>query len=57
MTEGPFAAGMVMTLHFLIQIALKVQVLLRSYREPALRIAWVVVILCPASIGTLCEDP
>jgi len=45
MTEGPFTAGMVMTLHVLVQIALIVRVLLRPHREPASRIAWVVVIM------------
>jgi len=34
-----------MTLHLLVQIALIVRVLLRPHREPASRIAWVVVIM------------
>jgi len=45
MTEGPITAGMVMTLHVLVQIALIVRVLLRPHREPASRIAWIVVIM------------
>ncbi len=53
MTEGPFAAGMVMTLHFSIQIALMVRVLLRPHREPASRIAWIVVIMALPVAGIL----
>jgi cardiolipin synthase len=45
MSEGQFTTGLVMTLHVLVQIALIVRVLLRSHREPASRIAWVVVII------------
>jgi cardiolipin synthase A/B len=45
MIEGPFTAGMLLTLHVLVQIALILRVLLRPHREPASRIAWVVVIM------------
>ena len=53
MTEGPFAAGMVMTLHRIVQIALAARVLLRPHREPAARIAWTVVILVFPVLGIL----
>jgi cardiolipin synthase len=42
---SPIIAPMFLTLHILIQITLIVRVLLRPHREPASRIAWVVVII------------
>ncbi len=40
-------------LHILIQIALIVRVLLRPHREPASRIAWIVVIIAVPVVGIL----
>lgn len=42
---------MLITLHILIQIGLIVRVLLRSHRDPASRIAWIVVILALPVVG------
>ncbi len=53
MSEGPFTGAMFQTLHVLIQIALIVRVLLRPHREPASRIAWVVVITALPVLGIL----
>jgi cardiolipin synthase len=44
---------MFVILHVLIQIALIVRVLLRSHREPASRIAWIVVIIAVPVVGIL----
>ena len=41
------------TLHTLIQIALVARVLLRPHREPAARIAWIVVIIAVPLVGIL----
>ena len=41
------------TLHILIQIALIARVLLRPHREPAARIAWIVVIIAVPLVGIL----
>ena len=51
MIEGPFTAGMLVTLHVLVQIALILRVLLRPHREPASRIAWIVVIMALPVVG------
>ncbi len=53
MTEIPLTAVTLTTLHVLIQVALIVRVLLRPHREPASRIAWVVVILAMPVIGVV----
>ena len=53
MSESLFIADMFFTLHVLIQIALIVRVLLRPHREPASRIAWVVVIITFPVLGIL----
>ena len=45
MGQSPIIAAILLALHILIQIALIVRVLLRPHREPASRIAWVVVII------------
>jgi cardiolipin synthase len=44
---------MVMALHLLVQVALIVRVLLRPHREPAARIAWIVVIAVLPVAGIL----
>ncbi|MEJ2085542.1 MAG: PLDc N-terminal domain-containing protein, partial [Acidobacteriota bacterium] len=46
-----FLAVVFTALHLLIQIALCVRVLLRPHREPASRIAWIVVIVALPVIG------
>ena len=53
MSEGAFTASMFLTLHVLIQIALIMRVLLRPHREPASRIAWIVVIIILPALGIL----
>ncbi len=51
MTQGSFVGGILLTLHSLILIALILRVLLRPHREPASRIAWIVVILAIPVLG------
>ena len=51
MTGIPFTAVMLTTLHVLVEVALIVRVLLRPHREPASRIAWVVVIVAVPILG------
>ena len=53
MSESTFTATMYLTLHVLIQIALIVRVLLRPHRDPASRIAWIVVIIVLPVLGIL----
>ena len=53
MGQSPFIASMFLTLHILIQIGLILRVLLRPHREPASRIAWVVVIMAIPVAGIL----
>jgi len=53
MSESPFTANMFLTMHVLIQVALIVRVLLRPHREPASRIAWIVVIIALPMLGIL----
>jgi cardiolipin synthase len=52
-TEDSLTATTVLILHILIQMALIVRVLLRPHREPASRIAWVLVIVAFPVIGLL----
>jgi cardiolipin synthase len=51
MNESAFGGAMFLTLHVLIQIALTIRVLLKPHREPASRIAWVVVIVALPVLG------
>lgn len=53
MSQGTFTGATFLTLHVLIQIAFIVRVLLRPHREPASRIAWIVVIIAFPVIGIL----
>ena len=53
MTQGPFIGMTLVGLHVLIQIGLVIRVLLRPHREPASRIAWVVVILVVPALGII----
>jgi len=53
MDQGSFIAPIFLTLHALIQVALIMRVLLRPHREPASRIAWVVVIITFPVVGIL----
>jgi cardiolipin synthase len=53
MGQVTFMGSIVTVLHVLIQIALIVRVLLRPHREPASRIAWVVVIMAVPLLGIL----
>jgi len=53
MNQTPFLAATLVTLHVLIQLALVVRVLLRPHRDPASRIAWVVVIVALPVLGIL----
>ncbi|MCD6188128.1 MAG: cardiolipin synthase [Desulfuromusa sp.] len=53
MSLGAFVGVTVYILHILVQIAIIVRVLLRPYREPASRIAWIVVIITIPLLGIL----
>lgn len=53
MNEIPVSALLTVALHVSIQLALVVRVLLRPHREPAARIAWVVVLVALPVIGIL----
>ena len=53
MGQSPITAAMFLALHILIQITLIVRVLLRPHREPASRIAWVVVIMAIPVAGII----
>jgi len=53
MGQSPFIAAIFFTLHILIQITLIVRVLLRPHREPASRIAWIVLIIAIPVVGIL----
>ncbi len=53
MNQGTFIGTIFLTLHVLIQIALTVRVLLRPHREPASRIAWIVVIIAIPVLGII----
>ena len=51
MTEGTLAATLISATHLAAQLAFIIRVLLKPYREPASRIAWVVVILVLPLLG------
>ena len=51
MSQGLFSGAILLALHALIQIAVIVRVLLRPHREPASRIAWIVVIVAVPVLG------
>ena len=51
MLEAQVAAAIFAILHVLVQFALCVRVLLRPHREPASRIAWIVVIVAMPVLG------
>ncbi len=53
MSIAPYAAVAAVALHLLIELALIVRVLLRPHRQPASRIAWVVVIAALPVVGIL----
>ena len=53
MIQDSFAGGIFWGLHFLVQFTLIVRVLLRPHREPASRVAWVVVIIALPVLGFL----
>jgi cardiolipin synthase len=53
MIEGSFAAYLFMILHILIQIVLIIRAMLRPHREPASRIAWILVIIAFPVVGLL----
>ncbi len=53
MNETSFLAAAFITLHVLIQFVLVVRALLRPHRDPASRIAWVVVIVALPVLGIL----
>jgi cardiolipin synthase len=50
---APYGAAVAVALHVLVELALIVRVLLRPHRQPASRIAWVVVILVLPVAGIL----
>ena len=49
--EGPFPPALLLLSHLLLQLTFIVRVLQRPHREPAARIAWVVVILAFSVVG------
>ncbi len=49
--DAPFVAAISAIVHVLVQLALCVRVLLRPHREPASRIAWIVVVLAMPVVG------
>jgi len=51
MNQEVFTTDTLAILHFLIQIALIIRILLRPHREPASRIAWIVVVLVIPVLG------
>jgi cardiolipin synthase len=53
MSLAPYGAVIAVTLHVLVELVLIVRVLLRPHREPASRIAWVVVIVALPVVGVL----
>ncbi len=53
MNIGSIMGTVLLTLHVLIQAALTVRVLLRPHRDPASRIAWIVVIIVIPVVGIL----
>ncbi|MGB5619344.1 MAG: cardiolipin synthase [Desulfobacterales bacterium] len=53
MSQGAFTGAIFLTLHVLILIALIVRVLLRPHRDPASRIAWIVVLIVLPVLGIL----
>jgi cardiolipin synthase len=53
MIEGSFAAYLFMILHILVQIVLIIRAMLRPHREPASRIAWILVIIAFPVVGLL----
>ena len=53
MNTGSFVAIMSVTVHVLVQIAVIVRILLRPHRDPASRIAWIVVVLSLPAVGIL----
>jgi len=53
MSFAPYGAAAALTLHVLVELALIVRVLLRPHRQPASRIAWVVVITALPVVGIL----
>ena len=53
MSQTSFGGESFLVLHILIQMAIIVRVLLRPHRDPASRIAWVVVIIAVPVLGVL----
>jgi cardiolipin synthase len=53
MSDSVLAAAVLMLLHVGIQLALLVRVLLRPHREPASRVAWVVVVVALPVMGII----
>jgi len=53
MTTGSFTTDITIILHILIQIVVIVRILLRPHRDPASRIAWIVVVLSLPAVGIL----
>ncbi len=51
MDHSGLIAVLLVTLHFLVQVSVLARVLLRPHREPASRIAWVVVVVAMPVVG------
>jgi len=48
-----FLSVMLVILHILLQLAILVRVILRTHREPASRIAWVVIVVALPVLGII----
>ena len=53
MSLAPYSTAIAVSLFVLVMLAFIVRVLLRPHREPASRIAWIVVILAVPVLGML----
>ena len=51
MADSTFLATVSVSLHVLMQVALAVRVMLRPHRDPASRVAWLVVIFAIPVLG------
>ena len=57
MSLAPYGVAIAVALHVLVELLLVVRVLLRPHREPASRIAWIVVIVALPVAGILAYIP
>ena len=53
MSLAPYGTTIAVSLHILVELALIMRVLLRPHRQPASRVAWIVVIAALPVLGIL----